>query len=257
VLRLRSRLFFFISLSLCASAFGWADDKVTRVYMLKNVEVSNMTRVINIAVRDMSKTRIIGGNGKRLVISDTPEQQDTIAQLLPVLDQPLTETDPDKIQMRMLVNVAAYLRQQKVASKTSSDSGSAPQTGANNPPSAAGAPASAGGAKTYDTFKGATPYKSIYASDDAEILKKQRVISDDPALPSLSSLQLRGIFRVGTGSPLALMFYEGHNYTARDGGLFENNHIRVKNVTSQVFKDRVVLVGQDHIPREIKFKTTL
>jgi len=44
-----------------ASVLGWADDKVTRIYLLKHMEVANMARVINISVRDPSKIRMISG----------------------------------------------------------------------------------------------------------------------------------------------------------------------------------------------------
>jgi len=49
-------------------------------------------------------------------------------------------------------------------------------------------------------------------------------------------------------------------YTRTFGGVLvgeEAQDVRVKNVTSRVFKDRVILVGKDRIPHEIKFKTTL
>ncbi len=253
---LRSRLLHLLTLSILISASicGWADDKVTRIYMLKNSDVSNISRVINIAVRDPSNIRVIGGQGKRLVVSDTPEQQDAIAQLLPVLDQPLTETDPDKIQMKMLMNAAQYLRQQRIAVKPTPAAGS---TSAASPAPTASASGSAGSAQSYDKFKPATPYKSIYASDDAKLLKGPRIIQNEPVVLSLGGLQLKGIFRANTGSPLALLAIDGTNYTAHDGGLFENNHARVKNVTSKVFKDRVILVGQDRIPHEITFKSSL
>ena len=73
----------------------------------------------------------------------------------------------------------------------------------------------------------------------------------------MSVLSLKGIFKVNTGAPLALMSYEGINYTARDGGLFAANRDRVKGVVTQIKKDRVILTGPDRIPREIKFKSTL
>lgn len=247
----KSHLWLLVSAWTCASTFGWADDKVTRVYLLKNADVSNISRVINIAVRDTSKTRLIGGNSKRLVISDTPDQQDIIAQLLPVLDQPISETDPDKIQMKMLMNAAQYLRQQKIAMKA------APSSASNKVLPAASTPAIAPGVETYDKSSSAQPYTSIYASDDAQLLQGPRILVDEPVLLSLSNLELKGIYQANTGSPLALLSFESMNYTARDGGLFENNHSRLKDVTSKVLKDRVILVGPDRIPREIKFKSTL
>src|SRR6266487_1575524 len=117
---LRGRLLYLIALSVLigASVCGWSDDKVTRIYALKHVEVSNISRAINIAIRDPNKSRVIAGQGRRLVITDTPDQQDAIAQLLPVLDQPMTETDPDKIQMKMLMNASQYLRQQRLSGKS-------------------------------------------------------------------------------------------------------------------------------------------
>ena len=233
---------------------GWADERVTRVYALKNSDVSNIARVINITLRDTTNSRVVSGQGRRLVITDTPDMQDNIAQLLPVLDQPMTETDPDKIQMKMIMNAAQYLRQQRSAVKTVAPADSKTASGA----PAASTPAAnpTGGAQSYDKFKPAA-YKSIYASDDAKLTRGPRIIKDEPFVMSLSSLQLRGIFRVNTTSPLALLSVDGKNFTAHDGGLFQDNHTRVNNVTSKVLKDRVILVGQDRIPHEIKFKTSL
>ena len=253
VLRGRFLQWIALSVSLISSAIGWADDKVTHVHLLKNMEVSNIARVINIAVRDPDKIRVIAGQGKRLVISDTPDQQDTIAQLLPVLDQPLTETDPDKIQMKMLMNAAQYLRLQKIAAKGPRAPGSA-SPGA---PSKASAPSGTMSVQSYDQSTSSAPYKSIYESDDEKLTKGPRVLTDEPALLSLSNLQLKGIFKASTGSPLALLTGDGVTYTARDGGLFEGNHFRVKNVTSKVLKDRVILMGKDHIPTEFTFKSSL
>jgi hypothetical protein len=237
------------------SALGWADDKVTRAYMLTYVEFSNISRVINIAVRDTAGGRIIAGQGKHLVITDTPDQQNAIAQLLPALDQPIAETDPDKIQMKMLMNASQYLRRQKLAMKSGSHAGTDLPVAASNSPAAANAPA--GGVATYDKRTSTGPYHSVYASDDARLLQKSRMFYDEPALPALSALKLKGIFKLKSVNPVALLSYENSNYIARDGGLFENNKARVKNVTSKVFKDRVILVGPDHIPREIKFNTSL
>ncbi len=197
-------------------------------------------------------TRVIGGQGKRLVISDRVEAQDAIAQLLPVLDQPIAENDPDKIQMRMLMNAAQYLRQQKIALKAAGQAGSASRA-----LPAAGAPAMAGGVGSFDKVSNAKPYASIYASDDAKLTQGARVLVEEAVFPSLSSLQLKGIFGSNSRSPLALLSCDNLNFTARDGGVFQNNRSRLKGVTSQIFKDRVVLTGPDRIPREIKFKSSL
>jgi hypothetical protein len=229
---------------------GGAEDKVTRVYMLKNSDVSNIERAINIAVRDPSHIRVVGGQGKRMVVTDTADQQDNIAQLLPVLDQPISETDPDKIQMRMLMNAAQYLRHQKIAMKAAGQSsGKAVPT--------ASAPNSSEGAQSYDKFKSAKPYISVYASDDAKMLQGPHVILEEAYLPALSSLELKGIYADTRGGRLALLTCANLNYTARDGGLYQNNRARLQNVTSQIFKDYVLLTGPDHIPRTIKFKSTL
>jgi hypothetical protein len=251
-----SRRDLLVGLVFFASALGWAEDKVTRVYVLKNVEVATISRVINIVVRDTSGIRVIGGEGKRLVISDVPDQQDAIAMLLPVIDKPMDETNPDKIQMKMLMNAAQYFRQQKIAQRTAPSSSSASPV-VSNTLGPSFTPTIAGGVGTYDKFSSTRAYKSIYASDDAKLLQKPRMFYDEPALPSLSALQLKGIFKINTVSPVALLSFESLSYMARDGGLYENNHSRVKNVTSKVLKDRVILVGPDRIPREIKFKTTL
>jgi len=257
VFKSRARHLFVIGLLCCASLSFSATDRVTRIYLLKHTEVAVVVQALNIEIRDENKTRVIGGEGKRLVITDTADQQDAIALLLPILDQPMKETDPDKIVMRMVMNVSHYMREQKMAARQPAPgTASSPQVPGNTP-GASSTPNIAGGVKSFDTFKSATPYKSIYASDDAKLLKKPRLIFDEPALPSLSALELKGIFRASADSSLALMSYAGMNYTARDGGLFESNHKRVKNVSSRILKDRVILVGPDRIEREIKFKSTL
>ena len=124
-------------------------------------------------------------------------------------------------------------------------------------PGPANAPIITLGVQTYDKFSAAAPYKSVYASDDAKLLRGPRNITNEPVLPSLATLQLKGIFKPSSGSALALLSFEGTNYTARDGGLFEGNRTRLKNVSSKVLRDRVILEGQDRIPHEITFKTSL
>jgi hypothetical protein len=256
VIRSRLQQLILLCLWTCASTIGWTDDKVTRVYLLKHVEVSNIGRVINIAVRDPSHIRVIAGQGKRLVVSDTADQQDIIAQLLPVLDQPTSETDPDKIQMKMLMNASQYLRQQKIAMKSTVAPTPSPSVTSGKAPVPGNASGAAPGVQSSDKFKPAA-YQSIYASDDAKLTRGPRKITDEPVALSLSGMELKGIFKTVNGSPLALLSFGGVNYTAHDGGLFERNRIRVKDVTSKVLKDKVILVGQDRIPREITFKSTL
>ena len=243
-----------MGLFFCA-AFGGAEDKITRSYNMKNADLSAVTSVINIAVRDPDKIRVMGGKGKHLVISDTSDQQDLIAQLLPIMDQPVHETDPDKIKMQMLMNVAQYLRQQKIALKSATPTATraAPATVS----ASVSAPATAPAVQSADKFKPATPYKSVYEEEDAKMTRGPRKIEDEPVILSLGGLELKGIFRGTKGSPIALLSAGPVNYTARDGGLFEGNHVRVKRVTSRIRKDGVTLVGQDGIPHEIKFKTAL
>ena len=110
---------------------------------------------------------------------------------------------------------------------------------------------------TYDIRHSTSVYKSIYSDEDAKLAKGPRVIHDDPVLPTGSDLTLKGIFRVSSGSPLALLSYGSANFTARDGGLFEDNRTRVKGYVTRILKDRVIITGPDKIPRQIVFKSTL
>ena len=240
----------FLALFFWCAASSWADEKVTRTYRLKYSDVSNIASAINVAVRDPAKTRVVGGQGKHLVVSDTPDQQDVIAQLLPVLDQPIQETDPDKIQMKMLMNAAQYLRQQKISMKSAMTASAAPAP-------AASTAAQATGVQSVDKFKPVTPYKSIYTDEDEKLTRGPRKIEDEPAILSLEGLELKGIFKGRQGSTIALLSDGLTNYTAHDGGLYERNRVRLKKVTSRVHKDGVTLIGQDGISHEIKFKTTL
>jgi hypothetical protein len=226
----------------------WAGDMITREYRLNHADVTNVSRVLNMVVKNPPGNRIIGGQGKRLVITDTVDDQDTIAEILPVLDQPSQETVPFKIQMEMISHVSRYFYDRKKANLAAQKSPL---------PSAAPVNSPSGSVASFDKMSSTQPYKSVYSSEDAALTKQPRVILDEPTLPSLSALSLKGIFQVSSGSRLALMAYEGVNYTARDGGLFERNTSRVKGVTSQILKDRVILVGPDRIPREIKFISTL
>jgi len=236
------------------SAAAWVRaevDRVTRVYALKNVDVSIMSRALDIVVRDPSKTRITSGEGRRLVVSDTADQQDNIAKILPVLDQHVDQTDHDKILMQVLMNASKYIRDQKLNGRNVGT----PTTAAATPARTAIDPNVP--ARSYDKVSSAKPYKSIYASDDAKFVHGPRYIMNEPVIPSLGGMKLKGIFKRSSDSPLALLDYGGVNYTARDGGLFENNRTRVKDIKSKVLKDRVVLEGPDRIPCEIKFASTL
>ena len=244
------RFIVLLALLLSARALTWADTLITREYRLKNTDMADISRVLNIAAKDVTQKRIIGGQGKRLVITDTPEQQDAIAEILPVIDQPTQQTVPYKVQLEMMSRISRYNYDHKKSMKMAQKSGPEPSASASTP-------APPGGVATYDKRSSTQPYKSIYSSEDAEITKKPRKILDEPTLPSLTSLTLKGIFEVNAGNKLALLICDGVSYTARDGGLFERNHTRVKGVTSRVLKDRVILVGPDRIPREIKFISTL
>ncbi len=227
---------------------AWAEYLITREYRLKNADISDVSRVLGILVKNPTGKRIIGGQGKRLVITDEAEQQDTIAEILPVIDQPTKEMVPYKIQMEMVSRASRFFYDQKKTAMAAQRSPTSPAPAANFPSE---------GVASYDKVTSTKPYKSVYSSEDAQLTKKPRMIFDEPALPSLSALTLKGIFQVSSQRPLALMFYEGVSYTARDGGLFEWNHSRVKGVTSRILKDRVILVGPDRIPREIRFVSTL
>jgi hypothetical protein len=110
------------------------------------------------------------------------------------------------------------------------------------------------GVRSYDTY---ISTRSIYAEEDAKMVKERIIIEEEGGLPSLADLTLKGIFKSAQGGSLGLMAYGTINYTARDGGLFERNRSRVKGVTSQVLADRVILIGPDRHPREYKFKSSL
>lgn len=231
----------------------------TQEYWLKYSDVTLIVRAINITVRDAGGKRIIGGQGNHLVVTATEDEQLMIADLLPILDQPTQEKRPDKTVIDMVTRAAHYLKDKKLAFAAAQK--------ANNP-APANAPVQAAGYATptaphvnvlssinsFDLYK--TTF-SIYAQEDARIVAKRIIKDDEGGLPSLGDLTLRGIFKVTTGSPLALLTYAQTNYTARDGGLFERNRTRVKDVSSKVFKDRVVLVGPDRIQRVFKFKSSI
>jgi len=242
----------FLGLLFCCAVGRGENERVTRTYMLKYADVSNINVAINVAVRDTAKIRVVGGQGKHLVISDTPDQQDAIAQILPLLDQPITETDPDKIQMKMLMNAAKYLREQKIAMKATT-----PTTASPTPAPAASSSVATPAVPPSAKFKPVAPYKSIYTEEDAKLMRGPRKIEDEPVVLSLGGLELKGIFKGSKGNPIALLSDGLNNYTAHDGGLFERNRVRVKKVTSQIHKDRVTLTGVDGIPHDVKFKTTL
>ncbi len=235
----------FVSMAMTGA---YAENLVTRAYQLKHVDAPNVIQVLNFAVANPSGKRIFAGSEKHLVVTDTVEQQETVAELLPVLDQPSTQTDPRRAQMELVVRASRYLQQKKKASGGTASP--TPQVASSSPRTSEPPPAN-------NRFTASVPYKSVYAEEDAQLSAKGHVILDEPVLPSLSAMILKGIFRTGQGSSLALLTYGAMTFTARDGGLYERNRSRVKNVTSQVFKDYVILTGPDRIPRKITFISTL
>jgi len=241
----------------CVAAFlialgnprGWAaEEMITREYWLKNVNAESMIRALNIVVKNPTSKRIMGGQGKHLVVTDFAEQQTRIAELLPIMDQPVKSTNPDVAAMQIVGNAGMYFHERAKAARLS---GKALQGSYAAAPSASGPYT---GVKSYDTVKSSW---SVYAAEDAKIVKQPRRILDEPTLPPLTDLVLKGIFQSSSGSPIAIMQYGTTIYTARDGGLFEGNSARVKGVSSEILKEKVVLTGPDRVPREIKFKSTL
>ena len=244
---MRVRMFFLLFLF----GFGgraWAEGTITREYWLKNTDASTMIRVLTIAVRDPDKRRIMGGQGNHLVVTDFQDQQLEIADLVPIFDQQTGETNPDRIVMVMLTRGARYLKEKKkmfVAQKGGASSDIRPGSSSASPSS---------GVNSFSLYK--TTY-SIYDQEDAQLMKKRRVIESEGNLPPLGSLILKGIFQSANGTPLALLSFENSNFVARDGGLFERNRTRVQDVVSHVSKDKVILTGPDRIPREYRFKSSL
>jgi len=233
----------------CGGGWTWAaDNLVTREYWLKSTDAAPMIQALNIVIRNPTGKRILGGQGKHLVVTDAPEQQGRITEILPIMDQPCTQTKPSRIVMELVGRAGTYMYQNKETAA------SMRRNGGGGAGIAAPAAAIVSGTNSYDTFKSSS---SIYAEEDAKLIRQPRRIVDEPVLPSVSDLQLKGVIQSASGAQLALLDYAGKLFTARDGGLFEGNKFRVKGVASQVFKEEVVITGPDRIPRHIKFKSTL
>jgi hypothetical protein len=224
-----------------------AEERLTREYWLKSTDAIQMIQAINIVIRNPTQQRIMGGQGKHLVITDAPEQLGQIAEIIPVMDQPSKETKPQRIVMEMVGRAGMYMRDNQKSAIVARKSDS---------PTATPAPSVAikSGINSYDTFRSTT---SVYAEEDARILKQQRHLVDEPVLMSLGDLTLKGIFEPEKGNRMGLLAIGTALYTARDGGLFESNRTRIKGISSQVLADQVILVGADRIPRKFKFKSTL
>lgn len=223
---------------------------ITREYWLKNADAASMIQALNIVIRNPAKRRIMGGQGKHLVVTDLPEQQSEISEIIPVMDQPTTQTKPQRIIMEMVGRAGMYMRNNQKATVLARKS----DTSAASAPAPASVPTYTSGTNSYGTFKSTG---SIYAEEDAKLLKQSRHIIDEPTLLSLSDLALKGIFEPTKGKRMALLSAGIMLYTAHDGGLFESNRSRLKDVTSEVLADRVILTGPDRIPRTFKFKSTL
>src|SRR5262249_55123871 len=157
------------------------------------------------------------------------------------------ETEPRKALMELGVRVTNYLNKQARAPSSSSQA-----SAAKSAPSSSGGPA-----HTYDIRKSTEVYKSIYTDEDAKLVKGPRVFKEDPVLPSVSNLVLKGIFYLNAKTPMAILNYESASFTARNGGLYYQNRTLVKNIMTKVLQDRVIVTGPDKIPREIKFKSSL
>ena len=227
---------------------AWSDDKpITREYWLKSTDVSSMIPALNIVIRNPTGKRIMGGQGKHLVITEAEEQQNEIAEIIPVMDLPPTQTKPTRIVMELVGRAGVYMHGNQKTAVLARRNEAQPGT-------PAPAPTFVSGVNSYDAFKST---RSVYAAEDARLLKQPRHIIDEPAPVSYSDLVLKGIFEPEKGKRMALLSAGGMLYTARDGGLFESNRSRLKEVTTQVLKDHVMLVGPDRIPRKIAFKSTL
>jgi len=228
---------------------AWSADKpVTREYWLKSTDAASMIQALNIVIRNPTEHRVMAGQGNHLVVTDAPDQQREISEIIPIMDQPSTQTKPQRIVMELVGRAGMYMRQNQKTAVI------AKRNGAGSWTTTAPAAIYVSGANSSDTFKSTT---SVYAEEDAQLLKQSRRIVDDPFLSSVTDLQLKGIFQAAPGAPLALLAYGGALFTARDGGLFEGNKSRLKGVTSQVLKDEVIVTGPDRIPRRIKFKSSL
>ena len=240
--------FLLVSLFLAATRAS-ADDTFTREYWLKSTDAQSMIQALNIVLRDPAGKRIMGGQGKHLVVTDTPDQQLHIEELLPIMDLPPKQTNPRRIVIELVGRAGLYMHNNEVA---------AAKIRANeSPKGAAGAPLVhnfVSGINSYDSFKST---RSVYAAEDAKLMQQYRHIADDPVLPSVADLQLKGVFKTNSGSPLALLAFGGTVFTARDGGLFEGNRARVKGVTTEILREEVIVTGMDRIPRRIKFKSSL
>jgi len=224
-----------------------AEEMITREYWLKSTDATTMIQALNIVIRNPTGKRIMGGQGKHLVVTDAADQQNEISEIIPVMDKPPTQTKPQRIVMEMVGRAGIYMHNNQkdaVLSRKNEAPTGAP------PPS----PVYTSGINSYDTFKST---RSVYAEEDAKILKQPRHILEEPALPSFSDLVLKGIFEPTAGKRMALLSTGGMLYTARDQGLFESNRTRLKGVTSEVRNDEVILIGPDRIPRHIKFHSTL
>jgi hypothetical protein len=241
-----------ISLLFFVATGGQAEDLITREYRMKHADAAIIIQVLNVSVTNTSKKRILSGAGKRLIVTDIYDKQDEIAEILPVIDQPSKYTEPKKIHMEMVVRASRYLQERKRALKLAQSPGPVPGSKSAGEPTDNSSPI-----RTYDVRRSSMAYKSVYSDEDAKLMRKPRVYRDDPVLPNLSSLTLKGIFRETSGKPLAILFYGGVNFTARDGLLYAPNHTLMKGITSQIKKNSVLLTGPDRIPREIKFHTTL
>jgi hypothetical protein len=227
-----------------------ADDSFTREYWLKHTDVPLISRTLNVLMGNRPGRRIIGGQGKHLVVTAPPDQQDEVADLLTILDKPLTQTNPDKQFMELIQGGLRYLKQQQVDVATLQKN----EASSSSSPASAETRGTVSGTNTYVTYKST---RSIYAASDAKLLQQQHRIVEEPLLPSVNDLDLKGIFKPAQEPPMALLSYGNTLFTARDGGLFERNRTRLKGVTSEVQKDKVILTGPDRRPREFKFKSTL
>jgi len=111
-----SRHFIWLCVFACAIPWGAsASDLVTRSYQLKFVDANDIIPILNFSVANPTGKRILAGHEKHLVVTDAMEQQEAIAELLPVMDQPSKETDPKRAQMMIVVRTSRYLQQKKKA----------------------------------------------------------------------------------------------------------------------------------------------
>ncbi len=196
---------------------------VNRKITLKHMAPSHVIPVLEAVIKDPEHRRIIGVQEQTLTIRAPADQMELIEKAMPVLDQPLSETNPVRIKLILRARYMGVIKEVKKARKAA-ESASPGST-----------------AKDQPQFKREAP--SVYQEDDAELVRK-RVFLKDGISRLEADMVLKAIFLDVQGQTYGIVESGCDKFIARQGKLFLPTGQVVPGYRTRVTQDTVTLISK-------------